>query len=90
MVNKVITATSKGQITLPKAWRSKFNTSQFLLKQIGRGLFVEPLKMDETSEEELLLEEKEYPEVVFNAERDNNGKGLPAVDFIRILKKVNG
>lgn len=90
MVNKVVTATTKGQITLPKVWRSKFKTSQFLLKQIGKGLFIEPLKIDEISEEELLLEEKEYPNVIFNAERDNNGKSIEARELLRLLNKING
>lgn len=32
-----------GQVTLPKAWRDKFNTKKFLAKETREGLLIKPL-----------------------------------------------
>ena len=32
-----------GQVTLPKAWREKFNTKHFLAKETKQGLLIEPI-----------------------------------------------
>ncbi|MEX0918736.1 MAG: hypothetical protein WDZ85_02095 [Candidatus Paceibacterota bacterium] len=80
MVNKSIQkTTSKGQITLPKAWRGKFKTSHFALKWQDDSLTIRPVDIDQ-------LEET----IVFSAERDNQGRGLPAKDLLRIIKKIDG
>lgn len=73
-------ATSKGQITLPAKWRKNFDTDHYLVKQNKGELLIKPLEIDEVSGEW---------EVIFNAERDNDGKGIPAKELAHILKKMN-
>jgi len=54
-------ATSRGQITLPKVWRDKFKTDQYVIKQIGQRLFIIPMDKkalnDFTKTQEKILEE---------------------------------
>jgi len=92
MQTKVVTATSKGQITLPKSWRSQYNTSQFIVSESENGLFIKPLDLGEIDnlEEYENIENNENYEVIFNAKRDNNGKGIPSSDLIKMLQELNG
>jgi len=75
-------ATTKGQITLPAAWRRNFATDRFFIKQKADSLEIRPLFFDD------LKPAKEY--TVFDAIRDNHGKGIKAKDLIKILKKIDG
>ena len=84
MAKKVVKSTSKGQITLPKSWRSQFGTDTFILDMQGEKLIVKALDLTEKGEE---LEE-EGEEVLWSAEKDNNGKGLDIEEVIALLKKV--
>lgn len=43
-MDKILTATSRGQVTLPKAWRDKMNTSNFIATVDGEKLIIRPLK----------------------------------------------
>ncbi len=70
--------TSKGQITLPVAWRTRMGTNAILVAEEGDSLRISPARFEQ--------DEKEY--TVFDAIRDNNGKGVPADDIVRILKKL--
>ena len=70
-------ATTKGQITIPKKWRDKFNTNQFIISEKGDKLEIKPL---------IVKGEEEY--TVFDAIRDNKGKGMKASDLVDILKKT--
>ena len=72
-------ATSKGQITIPKKWRDKFNTNQFVLTEKGDKLEIKPLVISKNEEEF----------TVFDAIRDNKGKGIKAKDLVNVLKKIN-
>lgn len=36
-----------GQITLPKAWRSQFDTENFIAEQTSKGLLIKPIMPDE-------------------------------------------
>lgn len=36
-----------GQVTLPKEWRKKFKTTQFLARMEGRRLIIEPVELDD-------------------------------------------
>ena len=74
-------ATTKGQITLPIKWRRNFSTNRFFIKEKGDVLEIRPLDLSK-------LDKKEY--TVFDAIRDNKGKGIKADDLIKILKKING
>ncbi len=71
--------TSKGQITLPVSWRKLVNTNAILVSQEGDTLHISPARFE--------TEAKEY--TVFDAIRDNEGKGLLATDIVHILKKLN-
>lgn len=77
---KVQKITSKGQITLPVLWRNKFKTNQILLKTRGNVIEISPVNLD-------ALKLAEY--TVFDAIRDNKGKGLKATDILKILKKID-
>ena len=70
-------ATSKGQITLPKKWRDKFDTNQFVIREKDGKLEIEPL---------VIGGEEEF--TVFDAIRDNKGKGIKASDLVNVLKKT--
>jgi bifunctional DNA-binding transcriptional regulator/antitoxin component of YhaV-PrlF toxin-antitoxin module len=76
----ILKSTSKGQITIPVKWREKFNTNQFVATITEDKLEIKPL---------ILKERKEMKEfTVFDAIRDNKGKGLKAKDLVRALKKT--
>ena len=77
----VVKATTKGQITLPAAWRRKYKTSYFILKSKKEGLEISPLSLASQSPEK-----DEY--TVFDALRDNRGQGIKAGDLVDILKKL--
>lgn len=73
-------ATIKGQITLPVKWRKNFATDCYVIKERGNKLEISPLDLTK------LNDQNEY--TVFDAIRDNKGKGLKAKDLIRALKKT--
>lgn len=39
-----------GQITLPKEWRSQFQTKKFTAQKTKEGLLIKPLEADDTPE----------------------------------------
>ncbi len=78
MIRKVIHPTSKGQITLPKEWRDQFSTDNFLLTVSEHKIEIVPLYVDELHDEEIL----------FDAARDNAGKGVSVAEMITHLKKI--
>lgn len=71
--------TSKGQITLPVAWRRSTNTNSIIVIQKGESLHISPARLEKTT--------TEY--TVFDAIRDNNGKGIKATELVKMLKKIN-
>lgn len=70
--------TSKGQITLPASWRARTQTNTITVKIIGDTMEISPARLQESGE---------Y--TVFDAIRDNKGKGIKAVDLIKILHKID-
>lgn len=80
MTPKIVKTTSKGQVTLPKIWRDKFNTDDFLMQIDVKSITIKPINLARLQEEE---------EVMFDADRDNNGKGVSPDEIIRMLKKIN-
>lgn len=80
MTSKVVKSTSKGQITLPMLWRAKFKTENFMLKIEDQQITVKPVYIEEfaTGEEK----------TVFDAQRDNEGKGISVDEMIKLLKKT--
>lgn len=73
-------ATIKGQITLPVKWRNKFNTDTFLVEEKGTTLEIKPVDM-------VKLKKATYT-TVFNAKRDNKGKGIDARKLAKIIQKT--
>ncbi len=71
--------TSKGQITLPIAWRNKSKTNSILVTQKGDSLIISPARLEKHTDE--------Y--TVFDAIRDNNGKGIKATELVKMLKKIS-
>jgi bifunctional DNA-binding transcriptional regulator/antitoxin component of YhaV-PrlF toxin-antitoxin module len=76
----IVKSTSKGQITLPSKWRKNFSTNNFVIQEKGDSLEIKPLILD------VKAEDSEY--TVFDAIRDNEGKGIKAKDLLKIIKKT--
>lgn len=77
-IEKIQRVTSKGQITLPAVWRKEFGTDQVMVTAKGGLIEIAPVRRSHSNE---------Y--TVFDAIRDNKGKGIKAEDFIKILDKIN-
>jgi len=81
-MEKILKATSKGQITLPANWRKGFSTNFFsVVKKSNDVLEIRPINFDKTEKKE------EY--TVFDAIRDNKGKGIKASDLVNILNELD-
>ena len=78
MTHKVLKSTPRGQITLPKQWRDALATDNFLLEMHVDKLVIIPFYVHTTSAEEIL----------FDADRDNEGKGIDVDDMIKLLNKI--
>ena len=76
----ILKTTSKGQITIPIEWRSKFDTNQYIATVGDNKLELEPLLIKNYSSA------REY--TVFDAIRDNQGKGVKAKDLVKILQQL--
>lgn len=74
IIEKTQRITERGQITLPASWRREVKTDTIYLKTEGDSIEISPVY-------------KEY--TVFDAIRDNKGKGLKASDLVKILKKID-
>lgn len=79
MNTQIIKSTPKGQITLPKKWRSKFKTDIFVLEINAGNIQIKPIDVSELAVSE---------EVLFDARRDNAGKGISPDTMISLLKKI--
>ncbi len=79
MSSKVVKSTERGQITLPRKWRANFSTDNYLLEMHDDRLIIMPFHIAKAVDEEIL----------FDAERDNDGKGVSPDDIIQALKKIN-
>ena len=78
MATKVTKTTTKGQITLPSEWRKQFATNNFVMKFDADMLVIKPVLIEEIGSED----------VIFDADRDNSGNGVPLDEMIKLLKKV--
>ena len=76
MTSKIVKATSKGQITIPSEWRRLFPTENFSLQIDHRQIIIRPVVVEDISDEE----------VIFDADRDNQGKGIKVKEMIKMLK----
>ncbi len=76
----IVKTTTKGQITLPAKWRRQFKTNNFVATEKDGVLEIRPLDIEDATKT------KEY--TVFDALRDNKGKGIKAKDLSKLLKKT--
>jgi AbrB family looped-hinge helix DNA binding protein len=75
----IVKITSRGQITIPAKWRRNFATNNYIIEEKKDMLEIRPLKQE-------ALEKEEY--TVFDATRDNKGKGIKAEDLVKILEEL--
>ena len=78
---KIQKITSKGQITVPDSWRRKVKTDTIVVKIKGNVIEITPARREQ------VREDAEY--TVFDALRDNKGKGLKAKDLVKILDEID-
>lgn len=76
----IVKATSKGQITLPANWRKRVATDQFLIQEKKGVLEIIPLDMKKVSKKENWV-------VLFDADRDNNGKPILGRELVKAIQK---
>ena len=77
------TATSRGQVTLPAAWRKQFNTNNYLLQWSNKTLEIQPIDIKE-------LVEGKNEITIFDADKDNDGKELSGTELRKIITELNG
>ncbi|MDP2668543.1 MAG: AbrB/MazE/SpoVT family DNA-binding domain-containing protein [bacterium] len=76
-VQKIQKVTSKGQITLPISWRRATGANMITLTVKGNRIEIAPTQLHEGNQ---------Y--TVFDAIRDNKGKGIKVADLVKILGKI--
>jgi len=64
-MNKILQATSRGQITLPKNWRDKFETNYYIIEIKDDSLSFKPLMQKKSFKDEVENSWKEYKEGKF-------------------------
>ncbi len=79
-IQKIQKVTERGQITLPVEWRKSMKTEYISVNSKGDTIVISPVR-------HLKKDVKEY--TVFDAIRDNKGKGLKASELQKILKKID-
>lgn len=78
MKSKILKSTERGQITLPKQWRDNFPSDHYFVEMKEDKLIITPFEtLDDPNEE-----------VLFDADRDNNGKDVSPAEIITILKNI--
>lgn len=79
MTSRIQKSTPRGQITLPKKWRDRLGTDTYVLELYPNKLIIVPFQLDKAMKEEIL----------FDADRDNNGRGISSKEMIRLIHKIN-
>lgn len=82
-LSRVQRVTSKGQITLPVSWRVAVRSDQVLVEQKGEVIEISPVRLSRRKGGKGWY-------TVFDAIRDNKGKGMKAGDLLKVLKKIDG
>jgi len=75
---KIQKISSKGQVTLPASWRKAIKTEHISVVVVGDKLEITPARFETNGE---------Y--TVFDAIRDNGGKGLRVKDLEKIFAELN-
>jgi len=73
--------TSKGQITLPIAWRRKVKTDMIMVRESRLGIEIVPAQTYSDPED------RDDDIIIFDANRDNGGKGIEAGVFADTLRR---
>lgn len=81
ITQKIQKVTERGQITLPVAWRKATQVKYISIDSRGESIVISPVYDIKKGSEEY---------TVFDAIRDNKGKGLKADELQKILKKIDG
>ena len=76
--------TSKGQITLPIAWRRKVQTDMIMVRETPKGIEVLPARSFK-----MTSDDHNDDIIIFNAERDNGGVWMPTGELLARLKRLN-
>ena len=69
-----------GQVTLPKAWRKKYDTHYFLAKETDKGLLIQPIREDE---DVIAYENKKESGLIFP-------KGMDPQKLIDKISEIDG
>ena len=72
LMNKILQATSRGQVTLPKNWRSQFATNYFTAECDNEKIVLKPIKNDESFKSTVEYSWEEY----------NNGEIIDGSDLM--------
>lgn len=78
---KIQRVTERGQITLPASWRRKAGVgASIIVKEKNGVLEISPLHTEDERDEQWVT--------IFDAVRDNGGKGIPVDKIITTLKRI--
>jgi bifunctional DNA-binding transcriptional regulator/antitoxin component of YhaV-PrlF toxin-antitoxin module len=66
-----------GQVTIPKDWRNKFGTDVFAATLEENHIVLVPISKPKTKAKWVNI---------FNAAKDNKGKGIPLDEFIKMME----
>lgn len=61
-MNKILQATSRGQVTLPKSWRDKFDTNYYSVEIGNDELLIKPLSKTTNFKDDVENSWQEYKE----------------------------
>ncbi len=78
---KIQRVTERGQITLPIAWRRKVGVSTITVREHDGVLEIAPLRTQDERDEEWVT--------LFDAVRDNKGKGITAKELARMIRRID-
>ena len=74
--------TSKGQITLPVAWRRRVKTDMIMVREAGNTIEIVPARSFK-----MLPGDRDDDIIIFNADRDNGGIGIEASVFADMVRR---
>jgi len=60
LMNKILQATNRGQVTLPKTWRDKFKTNYYIVEIKNESLSFKPLIQKKSFKDEIENSWQEY------------------------------
>ena len=80
--DKIQRVTERGQITLPASWRRRAGVGASIIVREKDGVLeISPLHTEDERDERWVT--------IFDAMRDNGGKGIPAKKFAEIIRSID-